>query len=62
MQRSGWTLLLLYSVGVIFFLIGWFLSAEAVRALWLILSGWTAIIGTIGLVMFIMILRSNPEE
>ncbi len=58
-KRSGWALLILYSVGVILFLMGWFLSAEAVRVFWLILSGWTVIIGSIGLVMVFVIMRTS---
>ena len=59
MKRGGRALLILYSAGVILFLVGWFLSAEAVRALWLILSGWTVIIGSIGLVMVFLILKNS---
>ena len=61
-EKGGWALLIPYSIGVILFLVGWFLSAEAVRQLWLVISGLIATVGFIGLVMVNLMIRNHSEK
>ncbi|ATX80050.1 hypothetical protein Ga0123461_1637 [Mariprofundus aestuarium] len=61
-EKGGWALLIPYSIGVILFLVGWFLSAEALRLIWLILSSLIATVGFIGLVMVNLMIRKSPKE
>ncbi|ATX81600.1 hypothetical protein Ga0123462_0730 [Mariprofundus ferrinatatus] len=60
-DRGGWLLIVPYTVGVILFLVGWFLSAEAVRVLWLLITGLIAVVGFVGLVMVYLIIRDRSQ-
>ncbi len=51
MKRCRWCLFVPVTLGIIAFVLGYFLDAEAVRTLWLILSGVTVLLGLFGLTM-----------
>lgn len=51
MQRCSWCPLLPIILGIIGFLVGYFLDAEIVRILWLILSGAMVVMGLLGWLM-----------
>jgi len=60
-DRGGWMLIAPYAIGIVLFLVGWFLSAEAVRVLWLLISGLIAVVGLITLVMANLIIRDRSK-
>jgi len=51
MRSFRWFPLIPLGFGVIFFLLGYFLSAEAVRVLWLVLATIPIILGVLGLLL-----------
>lgn len=51
MQRAKWMPLFPLVIGIVLFLIGYLLSADVVRILWLVLSGLIILMGGIGLIM-----------
>lgn len=61
-DRGGWMLFVPYAVGVLLFLTGWFMSAEDLRMLWLVLSGVLAVVGFVVLVLVNLIIRDRAEE
>ena len=51
MRAFRWLPLIPLCIGVVLFLLGYFLSAEAVRILWLVLAAIPVILGALGLFM-----------
>jgi len=51
MRRAKWMPLFPLTMGIVFFLIGYLLSADVVRILWLVFSGLIILMGGIGLNM-----------
>lgn len=51
MRAFRWVPLIPLCFGIVLFLLGYFLSAEAVRILWLVLAAIPIILGTLGLLM-----------
>jgi hypothetical protein len=51
MRAFRWLPLIPLGFGIVFFLIGYFLSAEAVRILWLVLAAIPIILGTLALLI-----------
>ncbi len=50
-KNCRWCPLIPITIGVIFFSLGFYLDAETVRLMWLILSGFLVLMGTMGLLM-----------
>ena len=50
-KKCRWCPLIPITLGGIFFLLGFYLDAEVVRLMWLILSGFLVLMGTMGLIM-----------
>ena len=57
MRSFRWFPLVPLGIGVVFFLLGYFLSAEAVRVLWLVLSTIPIILGVLGLFLTTAMMR-----
>ena len=57
MRSFRWFPLIPLGIGVVFLLLGYFLSAEAVRVLWLILSTIPIILGVLGLILTSTMMR-----
>ena len=51
MRAFRWLPLIPLCIGILLFLLGYFLSAEAVRILWLVLAAIPIVLGTLGLLM-----------
>jgi len=51
MKRSRWCPLIPMTLGIISFLLGYFLDAEIVRILWLIFSGMAILMGVFCFIM-----------
>jgi hypothetical protein len=57
MRSFRWFPLMPLGFGVVFFLLGYFLSAETVRILWLILATIPIILGVLGLLLTTAMMR-----
>ncbi len=57
MKKCKLCVLIPIILGIIFFLLGYFLNAEIVRILWLIFSGFIVLMGIFGLIMMSVINR-----
>ena len=57
MRSFRWFPLVPLGIGAVFFLLGYFLSAEAVRVLWLVLSAIPIILGVLGLFLMTAMMR-----
>ncbi len=57
MRSFGWFPLIPLGFGVVFFLLGYFLSAESVRILWLVLATIPIILGVLGLLLASAMMR-----
>jgi hypothetical protein len=51
MKRCRWFPLIPLIVGVFLFLLGYYLDAEVVRILWMVVAGLIILLGTFGLIM-----------
>lgn len=57
MKRGRWFPLMPLAVGIILFLLGYFLDAEIIRIVWLIFSVLIILMGVFGLIMANMMMR-----
>ncbi len=57
MKECRWCVLVPIMLGIIFFLVGYFLDAEIVRDLWLVFFGVIALMGIFGFIMMSTISR-----
>ncbi len=62
MKGCRWCPLIPTTFGIIFFLLAYFLDAETVRVLWLIISGIMILMGLFGLIMMNLMMSAIREQ
>jgi hypothetical protein len=55
MKRCRWFPLIPLIVGIFLFLLGYYLNAEVIRILWMVVAGLIILLGTFGLIMMSII-------
>jgi hypothetical protein len=62
MEKCRWCPLIPLTLGVIFFLLGYYLDAEIVRIIWLVFSGLLILMGSMGFLMMNMMAASMSKK
>lgn len=62
MSGCRWFPIIPIIIGIIFFLLGYYLNAEIVRILWLICSGFWVLMGVFGFVIMGVMMRTMGKE